>query len=288
MDEREANTESKEVHIKKTSTFARLSLYCSAFAWLVIITTMIEIFFDESLYSWIPEYVLTGIAFLFHILIILALLFLVVSIIHIILKRKTVKGWIHIIGSFLLVLPFVSFPVFMSYINYMKSPPIHSAAGSGDIVKVKSLLSKKPELVNSKSIYPDTPLHRASAGGHTEIVKILIAYGAEVNVKDGWQQTPLTEAIVSRCHKDVIEVLLENGADVNAKVGRGDTPLIRAIDTFSFNDCSMETIELLILRGADVNVRNNRGETALSIASEEGLEGIVYVLREHGAVEHED
>ena len=30
----------------------------------------------------------------------------------------------------------------------------------------------------------NTPLHRAAAGGHTDIVKILIEKGADVNAKD--------------------------------------------------------------------------------------------------------
>lgn len=66
-------------------------------------------------------------------------------------------------------------------------------------------------------------IHWAADRGHHEIIKILISYGADVNLGDGEMQTPLHYAAACG-HKDCINVLLENGADVNLRDDSGLTP----------------------------------------------------------------
>jgi ankyrin repeat protein len=68
--------------------------------------------------------------------------------------------------------------------------PLHAAAryGVADIVK---LLLAKGANPNAVTEYLDTPLHMAAEYGQTTVAKILIAHGADVNAltKDG--HTPL-------------------------------------------------------------------------------------------------
>ena len=61
--------------------------------------------------------------------------------------------------------------------------------------------------------------------GHKEIVQLLIANGADVNVK-GYAiiGTPLHSAVF-HSRKEIAELLISKGADVNAKRNDGDTPL---------------------------------------------------------------
>ena len=117
------------------------------------------------------------------------------------------------------------------------------------------------------------PLHLAVDGGHTEIVELLIAKGADVKVADMSLMTPLHFAVVFG-HKEIVELLIANGADMNAKDANvGWTPLHYA----AFNG-HKEIAELLIAKGADVNAKDEHGETPLDYAN-----GVVAnLLRKHG------
>ena len=72
-------------------------------------------------------------------------------------------------------------------------------------------------------------MHYATANDQKETVELLIAEGAEVNVKDKYDRTPLHSATAND-HKEIAELLIAEGADVNAKVNDGRTPLDFATD----------------------------------------------------------
>jgi ankyrin repeat protein len=72
-------------------------------------------------------------------------------------------------------------------------------------------------------------LHFAAEEGHTDVAKLLLAYKADVNVRNNIDATPLHFAAL-RGHKDVAEWLLASRADVNAKESKyGQTPLHLAV-----------------------------------------------------------
>jgi ankyrin repeat protein len=72
-------------------------------------------------------------------------------------------------------------------------------------------------------------MHYAAGEDYMEIVELLIANGADVNVKgeNGW--TPLHEA-VREDQKEVVKLLITKGAGVNPKTNSGETPLDVAED----------------------------------------------------------
>ena len=59
-------------------------------------------------------------------------------------------------------------------------------------------------------IFSKYPLHEAAFEGNKEIVKLLIAHGADVNVQDNHGETPLQEAAFIR--RDIVELLKKHGA----------------------------------------------------------------------------
>ncbi|GMT49208.1 MAG: hypothetical protein IEMM0008_0747 [bacterium] len=68
---------------------------------------------------------------------------------------------------------------------------LHDAVEDGNVEGVKQAILKEAD-VNGKAGFADeTPLHIAVKEGRFEIIKILIANGAFVNVRDAFGLTPL-------------------------------------------------------------------------------------------------
>jgi hypothetical protein len=71
-----------------------------------------------------------------------------------------------------------------------------------------------------------TPLHLAAAGGHDEVIRILLDHGAPIDAaaRDRNQGTPLHWAIAGG-KAESVEILLAAGADIHAENQHGQTPL---------------------------------------------------------------
>ncbi|MFC1766557.1 ankyrin repeat domain-containing protein [Planctomycetota bacterium] len=114
-----------------------------------------------------------------------------------------------------------------------------------------------------------TALHLAACAGDKNMVELLIAKGADVNLKAGYGNTALHLA-VSANHLDVVKVLVEAGADVNAKA---DRVMIYRTD----------------MPGGPFLVTTEDGDaipkSVLGITESANNEEIAAYLREHGATE---
>jgi len=101
-----------------------------------------------------------------------------------------------------------------------------------------------PEPPTAKA--PDISIRDAAYDGNIEVVKQHLAAGTDVNgkVDDGWEWTPLHNA-ARNGHKEIIELLIAAGADVNAKTKSGTTSL--ALATVNGHN---ETVVLLRKHGA--------------------------------------
>jgi ankyrin repeat protein len=166
---------------------------------------------------------------------------------------------------------------FLFYDNWNRTQGIFDAAEKDDISKVRSLLEKYPRLVNTKQ--KDCGLPLLFYAKSIEMVKLLIAYGADVNSKGVAGVTPL-HTMAGGGLTDVVELLILKGADINAKDSNNDTPLNYAVEK-GF----VEIIKIFISHGADVNVRNNEGYTSLGLALKKKHMKTADLLREHGAKE---
>jgi ankyrin repeat protein len=141
---------------------------------------------------------------------------------------------------------------------------IDDAARTGDLAKVKALLKENPALVSSAVFDGWTPLHEAADNGDYAMAKILVADGAELNVRARGGRSPLSLATMDD-HRDIVRLLLTRGADANVKDDDEATPLHLAAWS-GYEDVA----KLLLAHGADVNAKDTNGRTPLDWATERG------------------
>lgn len=114
----------------------------------------------------------------------------------------------------------------------------------------------KPEIENN------TPLIHAATRGRLEIVKKLLAAGADPNAQNFQGQTALTSC---NTHTNVMKELLNAGADPNIKAFIGHTALMYALMRRD-----LEQTLLLLNHGADPDITTPHGYTARWYAIEAG------------------
>ena len=124
----------------------------------------------------------------------------------------------------------------------------------------------------------DTALTLACAGGHEELVDLLLNRKANIEHRDKKGFTPLILAATAG-HEKVVETLINNGADLEAQSERTkDTPLSLACSGGRY-----EVVELLLKYGANKEHRNVSDYTPLSLAASGGYVNIIKLLLNHGA-----
>jgi len=90
--------------------------------------------------------------------------------------------------------------------------PIHTAAKTGDLAGVQAELDKGVDVDEGDDSWPGmTPLHYAADEGHTEVVELLIANGADVNAKNDEGGTPLDWAECCADKKETVDLLRKHG-----------------------------------------------------------------------------
>jgi ankyrin repeat protein len=105
---------------------------------------------------------------------------------------------------------------------------IHKACHIGNTEVLKNLISSCPEYLNhSDARLGWSPLYRSVAFNQLESVKILLEYGADVNLQNRLGESPLHQA-ANNNFMEISKVLLENGASPNLGQNDGDTPLHHA------------------------------------------------------------
>ena len=87
-----------------------------------------------------------------------------------------------------------------------------------DTGRVAKLLQRRPRLATTADGRGDMPIHHAARNGETEIVRLLIDAGADVNGRNTRNQTVLYCA-GGHGHFETVEFLLDKGADRNAALG---------------------------------------------------------------------
>ena len=187
----------------------------------------------------------------------------------------------------------------------LRAGEIHTAAAADDLNKVRVLIENDPALLEEKTNDGNTPLLFACIRNRMAVATFLIDKGADVKArgKGGFMALLFANDI------DLIKRLIASGADVNAATELGYTPLSRAanggnlavaqflIDNGANPNASdwsgpilqqvvrgdrREMAELLIKSGANLSQRNAHGRAALHVAAIRNLPNMAQLLLGHG------
>ena len=161
----------------------------------------------------------------------------------------------------------------------------HEAVSSNDIKTARRMIAAGADVNAPYDEYENRSFLDACYSGNLAMVKMLVEAGADVNLPDACGVVPLVRAIVSLKDADeVIKYLIASGADVSGRDGSMSLPLHVAV---SENDIKIAA--QLLAAGANPNIEDDEGKNALFGVVENGNERMLLLLLNHGAdVNHED
>ncbi|HWG90693.1 MAG TPA: ankyrin repeat domain-containing protein [Candidatus Thermoplasmatota archaeon] len=152
-------------------------------------------------------------------------------------------------------------------------PDIFEAAALDHAELVRGYLAENASLANALNADGGTALHLAAHYGQQEAAQVLLAAGANPNLRQrspfGPGNTPLHAAAAGMQVK-MFPLLKRAGADVNATDDGGHTPLMIAAA-----NGSVEAVQWLLPNGADPSIKSKAGKTAVDFAVDRGHGAVV-------------
>lgn len=145
-----------------------------------------------------------------------------------------------------------------------------------DLIEKGVNVNAKNEIGRSALLIAITKKLYVQKKNYTDIIKLLIKSGADVNEIDRHKVSLLMKAIENDNDKDIIDILIKAGADVNKLDKYDNTALM-----ISSRRNNIDITKMLIEAGADVNKVNKNDATALTFAR---TSGIVDILIKAGAL----
>ena len=150
---------------------------------------------------------------------------------------------------------------------------------SGDAAAVRRILAEgaDPNLPDDTNTTP--LMYACRSSGSIEMVRLLLEAGADPNIRGENGITALSLAGGFTSQVDIVRALLAAGADPNARSKAGWTTLMLV----ARNGTNPEMLHVLLEAGADPNFRTNDGVSALHLARDSDNKEIIRLLLEAGA-----
>lgn len=136
----------------------------------------------------------------------------------------------------------------------MRFSKTHEASADGDLPALRQIIADDPQSVTDLDDRGGSPLHSACFAGELEAVRLLLDCGADVRLRNRWQETPLHEA-AKEGWEPVVALLLEQGAavDIEARTTSNATPLFLAACRFGLGK---EAVATLLRHGAKLDLNS--------------------------------
>jgi Domain of unknown function (DUF4253)/Ankyrin repeats (3 copies)/Ankyrin repeat len=159
--------------------------------------------------------------------------------------------------------------------------PLAFAAYRG-LEKTVRLLLARGANPNVRGDMKRTPLHNAAAEGYLDIAESLLRAGSELNGRDDPEQTPIHLAAAWK-HPDIVRFLHRAGAAPDIVDHHGWTALMSAVVTGD-----VDTVASVLAAGASVNLLNHDKKCALNYAIRDKYRRIGQMLRAAGGMTGEE
>lgn len=149
---------------------------------------------------------------------------------------------------------------------WLTAAEVHNLAKQGNVEKLKALIEADPALLNATDAdyFNCTPLHIAAENDKIEVVRWLVAAGADVNARDARGATPLA-LTGKKAPGETASILLKAKADINVTPIQQNIypPLLAAITQGDIN-----YINYLLDHGANIDIRRfGDARSALHVAA---------------------
>ena len=172
-----------------------------------------------------------------------------------------------------------------------ESTPLLAALMKGDVrgsrhAEAAITLLRHGANASATDINGRTPLHFSSRGwGHNTVSPVLLRFGSVLSAKDLYGHTPLHTAAI-QANIEGVKLLLANGVDVSIRDKRGMTPLFHTV----FGDMRhIKVAQLLQGKGADIDSRDDLMKTPLMEAASLGKTHFLqWLLKKKAVVAAED
>jgi len=157
---------------------------------------------------------------------------------------------------------------------------IFEASTLGRLDSVKSLIGRNLSLASAYSPDGFALVALTAYLGQKEATEYLIGKGVDVNAvaRNTTGFTALTGAVANN-HTEIAKLLVKRGAQVNYRYEGGFSPLMGASE-----NGNVELVNFLLANGADPKAKTKDGKTSMSFAKEKNHVGVVEVLKRHGAL----
>lgn len=165
----------------------------------------------------------------------------------------------------------------LKLLSLLENPAvIVAAAASGDVDTLRDFLRKHPKEVNAKAA-GKAAIHCAAVAGNIAVLKVLLEFKADVEIKDEDGDRPLHLCAYSD-EDEAAKLLIDVGANVNSKNLKGATPLVIAAVKGHYS-----VLRLLVNHPSiQLHEQDSDGDTALHCAVLAQKNESVAILLESG------
>lgn len=165
--------------------------------------------------------------------------------------------------------------VTQTILSYISTITIHEACAVGLNEHVQMMIDHKKEVVNELSTHGFTPLGISAHFEKEDIVRLLLTHHANPNIpsQNGYNVYPL-HAALSANNSNISKMLIEAGAEVNAKQQGNISALHLAAQ-----HGNIDLIIALLEQGAEIKSTTTAGDSAADLAASKGYHDIAEILK---------